>query len=337
MTDPDTIRSRFVGAVVGQALGDAMGFALEGRPGDETLAGRAVTELASHPSGAFPVGQYTDDTQMARAILLSLVERGCVDEADIARKFASLWAEGTIVGRGIACTEAAERIIAGVSWKQSGAEAGRAGNGAAMRAAPLGLYLHAAEPAELRAKVVSTSRITHTDPRAQAGAVAVAAAVASNVTAESIDREHLCGLLVEHTGAVDAGFATHMERLPRWLDAAEEDALAEIRCAGLAAGAQPDWPGISPFVIPTVLVSLYAFMRTPSDWREAVRFVIAAGGDVDTTGAITGAIAGAFLGEGALPQDLARQVNDRSEDDYGVLVDLAHRLFELVSPHGCIS
>jgi ADP-ribosylglycohydrolase len=52
-------------------------------------------------------------------------------------------------------------------------------------------------------------------------------------------------------------------------------------------------------------------------------------GDVDTTGAITGAVSGAFNGSGAIPSELARQVNDRGRYGYDYLVHLAERLWEL--------
>jgi hypothetical protein len=61
-------------------------------------------------------------------------------------------------------------------------------------------------------------------------------------------------------------------------------------------GLQPDytdfWNGISPFVTSSVLWSLYSFLRSPDDYWEAICTAIAVGGDVDTTAAMTGAIAG---------------------------------------------
>jgi len=86
---------------------------------------------------------------------------------------------------------------------------------------------------------------------------------------------------------------------------------------------------INPLVIPTVSAALYAFLRTPKDWVESVRWVFALGGDVDTIGAITRAISGAFSGIGAIPQNLAHLVNDHGRYGYDYLSGLAKRLWEL--------
>jgi poly(ADP-ribose) glycohydrolase ARH3 len=86
---------------------------------------------------------------------------------------------------------------------------------------------------------------------------------------------------------------------------------------------------IGQSIIPTILIALYAFLRTPTNWVESVRWVIALGGDVDTTGAITGAISSAFNGIDAIPSGMARQVNDPGDYNATYLIDLAERLWEL--------
>src|SRR5690606_19996086 len=85
------------------------------------------------------------------------------------------------------------------------------------------------------------------------------------------------------------------------------------------------WPGISPFVIPSVLWSLYAFLRSPDDYFETICTAIAVGGDVDTTAAMAGAISGAYLGEGALPAHLVERVHDQARWTFEDARRLAHR------------
>jgi len=324
---------RFTGCILGQAVGDALGFPVEGYGPARTSA--AVTpfpgDFIPHPCGLFPPGQYTDDTQMMRAILTSLVERGTVDPEDIAARFVPLWREGEIVGRGRATTEAVQRLMAGVPWYRSGAPAPRAGNGSAMRTAPLGLWLYD-DPVALAQAAADVSRITHADPRCLAGAVAISAAVAYAVGHDAIETNSLVAFVASLARPRHAEFAALIEHLPRWLEMDEPTAVREIRNAGLPPGEEPTWPGISPFVVPTVLVCLYAFLRTPADYREAMRFVIAQGGDVDTTGAITGAISGAFTGLQAMPQGLARAVTDRGRHGYEELRALAEHLWRRKHP-----
>jgi len=324
---------RFTGCILGQAVGDALGFPVEGRPAEQTTA--AITPFPNHftphPCGLFPPGQYTDDTQMMRAILASLVEQGQVNPGDIAARFVPLWRDDEIVGRGGATTEAVLRLMAGVSWRESGTPAPRAGNGSAMRTAPLGLWLYD-DPAALAQTAADVSRITHTDPRCLAGAVAISAAVAYAVSHDAINTDSFITFVASLARPYHADFAALIERLPRWLEMNEPAAIREIRLAGLPPGQRPDWPGISPFVVPTVLVCLYAFLRTPADYRETVRFVIAQGGDVDTTAAITGAISGAFNSIEAIPESLIRTVTDRGCHGYDELYSLAEQLWALKHP-----
>jgi ADP-ribosylglycohydrolase len=324
---------RFTGCILGQAVGDALGFPVEGQPAAQTAA--AVTPFPGrfppHPCGFFPPGQYTDDTQMMRVILTSLVERNQVDVEDIATRFASLWREGEIVGRGRATTEAVQRLMAGVSWHESGTPAPRAGNGSAMRTAPLGLWLYD-DPAALARAATDVSRITHADSRCLAGAVAVSAAVAYSVCHGAIDVGPFIRFVADLARPYHAGLTALIETLPHWLETGEIAAVREIRRAGLPPGQRPDWPGISPFVVPTVLICLYAFLRTPADYGETVHFVIAQGGDVDTTGAIAGALSGAFNGIEAVPDSLARAVTDRGCHGYGSLRALAEELWTLKHP-----
>ena len=324
---------RFTGCILGQAVADALGFPVEGWPAEQTAA--AVTpfpdHFTPHPCGFLPPGQYTDDTQMMRTILTSLVEQGQVNPEDIAARFVPLWRDGEIVGRGGATTEAVLRLMAGVSWRESGTLAPKAGNGSAMRTAPLGLWLYD-DPAALAQAAADVSRITHADSRCMAGAVAISAAVAYAVSHDAIDTGSFITFVASLARPYHAGFATLIERLPHWLEMDEPAAVREIRLAGLPPGQRPNWPGISPFVIPTVLVCLYTFLRTPADYCETVRFVIAQGGDVDTTGAIAGAISGAFNSIEAVPESLARAVTDQGRHGYDELRALAESLWALKHP-----
>ena len=108
-----------------------------------------------------------------------------------------------------------------------------------------------------------------------------------------------------------------------------EEAVTLISTCGIEPGHENTWDGISPFVVGSVLWSLYSFFRSPDDYMETMRTSIAVGGDVDTTAAMAGAISGAYLGIDALPMDLARRVTDRDTWGYTELVDLAHRCHDL--------
>jgi ADP-ribosylglycohydrolase len=265
---------------------------------------------------------------MMRAILESLVERQTDDPADIAARFVTLWRDGTIVGRGQATTDAVLRLMRGIPWTESGTPPPRAGNGSVMRTAPIGLFHHD-YPRAAAKSAADVSRITHADPRCLAGAAAISVAVSWNVHHDTLNLPSFLNYVADLTRRYDTETADLIARqLPECLTGDENSAVAEIRRAGLPPGRQPDWSGVSPFVIPTVLAALYAFLRTPSDWVESVRCVISFGGDVDTTGAITGALSGALNGIEAIPPQLARKINDRGSYGYDYLAGLAEKLWE---------
>jgi len=131
--------------------------------------------------------------------------------------------------------------------------------------------------------------------------------------------------LAEWVGVIDAEFARYILALREWIGLCPEDAFPPISRCGLEPDYQDHRAGISPFVVGSVLWSLYSFFRSPDDYLETVQTAIAVGGDVDTTAAMAGAISGAYLGIRAVPTELASRVTDQGTWRYADLVDLAHR------------
>ncbi|MBA3474851.1 MAG: ADP-ribosylglycohydrolase family protein [Rubrobacter sp.] len=327
---PDELR--YSGSLIGQCLGDALGFVVEGEPPEvcreyveETLkAGRAV----EHGRDPFPFGQYSDDSQLARELLQSYAERGRFDPRDYARRIAMIFVENRIVGRGRATEQAAWRLAAGAPWEEAGTPSPSAGNGSAMRAGPIGLLFSEDTKNMVRA-VHDQGRITHRDPRCSAGAVAIAGAVAMAVRSEEIETEQFLSQLAEWAAPFEESVADALRQLVEWVPLPAEEAATLV--SGI--GHNPDYPdevrGISPFVTTSVLWSLYSFLRSPGDYWETVCTAIGVGGDVDTTAAMAGAISGAYLGLDAIPQGWARYVTDRGTWGYDELVELAHHCHRL--------
>ena len=310
---------QFVGALVGCAVGDALGAPLEGRSRQEIAK---VTDLTAgfHPYRAYSVGQYTDDTQQTIAIARSIVDSGGVDGATIAREFVKLWESGEIVGQGPVADRAVKRLIAGTSWQEAAGADDSPLNGAAMRVSPIGLWNF--DCTDQLAKDARTSSIvTHRHPMAIAGAIAIATAVARASTSNSIDTADFLRLTSQSIAQQSPGFAEHILALRDWLELDETAALAAI----VSASGQRPHPrgfGIAALVEPTVLASLYAFLKHPNDYCATVDRAIRVGGDVDTTAAIAGAICGAHNGVDAIPGHLVAEVKDRAE-----VQDLGARLF----------
>lgn len=324
---------RLTGAILGQALGDALGFVVEAEPPsvarsyveDWLRRGRAGDRSSPH----FPFGQYTDDTQLARELLCSFREARGWSPAIYAARLARLFAEQRDVGAGQGTRSAARRLLEGAPWTASGTPPPYAGNGSAMRAGPLGLLFsdwRAVGPAARE-----QSRITHQDPRCGAGAVAVALAV--GIAAR--DRPVMPAEFLEEIAAAiepdDASFARAVSALFRWIGLAPEAAAARLQDSHLDPAHQIS-QGISAFVIPSVVWSLYAFLHSPDDYWETICTAIGVGGDTDTMAAMAGAMSGARAGAVALPATLVARVHDRGAWGAEDLAQLARGCAALVEP-----
>jgi ADP-ribosylglycohydrolase len=200
------------------------------------------------------------------------------------------WFASLPAGTGMATAKACIRLWLCFGSKRSGVFS--AGNGPAMRSAIIGVYFNDS-PSKRREFVRAATRITHTDPKAEVAAQAVAECAAWASGDRSVSQNELLrelrGLSVE----------------PEWLRAFDLigqhlEISSPVRDF---AGAMNLSGGVTGYAFHTVPVAVYSWFRHPSNFREALVSVLDCGGDTDTVGAITGALAGATLGCAAIPQD----------------------------------
>src|SRR5258708_34029272 len=96
-----TQHERFAGCLIGQCLGDALGFPVE--KASAGVCGKYIEEfvkagkMLANSRGPFAVGQYTDDSQLARELVLSFVACRGFDPSDYASRLATLFVEGRVV------------------------------------------------------------------------------------------------------------------------------------------------------------------------------------------------------------------------------------------------
>ncbi|NWF76038.1 MAG: ADP-ribosylglycohydrolase family protein [Nitrospirae bacterium] len=327
-------RDQFSGCLIGQCLGDATGFVVEGfsaeacqRYIEDFLLTEKVVSFGRFP---FPFGQYSDDSQLARELLLSYVDCKKFDPENYAKRLMRIFIERRVVGFGYSTRQAALKLAEGISWEESGTPSPSAGNGSAMRAAPIGLIFFD-NPKALIQAAHDQGRITHKDLRCSAGAVAVSGAVAIVLKNKQIDGESFINSLCDLTGEIDTDFTSELQKLKQWSLLPPREAVLFISRAGIDPEyiEEDGWRGITPFVISSVLWSLYCFIRTPDDYWQTICTAISAGGDVDTTASMAGAISGAYLGLGAIPSEPAHQLTDRGNWKFDELVELAHKCYEI--------
>lgn len=282
-----------------------MGAPFEGLWAEDIPSAQSLVASFDHYDG-FPTGQYTDDTQLTLATIESIVQQGEIVVPDIARSIAELWRHHTVIGPGGACTQAAERYLASGEHHGMGAPVGQAGNGTAMRTAALGLWF-SEDHSSLVSTVADISRLTHQDPRSVAGGVVVALAANLLASDPGIDGTDLCDRLADAIHDISLELAELLRALPTQVNTPGGKQF--IASAGQASAEFPE-PIISPFVIPTVLASIACMIQNRDSWADAVTSAIRSGGDVDTLGAIVGALAGAVHGIEGIPKNLVLGVKD---------------------------
>jgi ADP-ribosylglycohydrolase len=282
--------SHIVGCLLGTAIGDALGLPYEG------LSPRRARRLFGPPDRHRLLpgrGMVSDDTEHACMVAQSLVA-SAGDLEVFARALSRrlrFWLLGVPAGTGWATLRSILRLWAGFGPDRSGVRS--AGNGPAMRAAIIGAAID--DPERLRALVRISSRMTHTDPRAERGAIAVA----------------LAAHLVSRNNAVSGGefLRALQDSLP-----GEEDELVPLLRNVVSSVEQGQSPaafaetlglagGVSGYVYHSVPVALHAWLANPRDFRAAVTAVIRCGGDTDSTGAIVGGIVGAAVGKDGIPAE----------------------------------
>jgi poly(ADP-ribose) glycohydrolase ARH3 len=304
----------FIGSAVGTLVGDAFGAAVEGwSPGAIKKRYGMLTEPLA--------GRYTDDTQMMIGLMEALLEDSNFSPEVAAEKF--LINFDPTRGYGGRIFGVMDRISKGIPVAEVGTDSW--GNGAAMRIAPVGFFFYDDRERLVEASIKS-ARITHTHPIGVLGAITQAAAVAGAAQAAREGREIVTDDFVDevlgYLDGVDAGEAhpLYVRELSR---------LKGIAPGGIEKGIELI---VSLFprdvsAIGAVPASIGAFLLA-KNFSDAIIIAVNAGGDCDTTGAMAGAIAGAYWGKDALPASwLAVMENEGKGLDY--VINTAHRLVEL--------
>jgi ADP-ribosylglycohydrolase len=320
---------QFTGALLGLAIGDALGRPTEGRrhneiretPRDELLRFRGYHERRFERP--FPPGSWSDDTQQALLLADSLVAARGLDGRDFADRMHALWRSGVARGYGRVYQKAMERRDAGQPWDAVAVD-DDVMNGAAMRIVPLGLF-YWFDPDQLTDAAARSSRVTHSHPAAVAGAAGVALAVAYALTHAEVHPERLVEHIQRHIRPLDALTAEHLNVLGRAREKEWDDAfgvLSEVPDFASPAVKGRGF-GVGGMTISLLLISLYLFLHGAGDYLRAVEGAIVLGGDTDGTAATAGALCAAWRGASALPADLAATVEER-ERIY-VLAHLLHQ------------
>lgn len=328
-------RDLFRGSLLWGAVGDAMGRPFEGWPAAAIVdrIGRRGPRTYEKWRGwcAGPTGTITDDTQLTMAVAESLVaSRGVFDEEDFIRRLVAWLPQARGAGR--ATTRAIEQIKTDTPWHEA-ASTKAAGNGAAMRAAPIGL-VHAFDPtlSDLVVDAVLFSAPTHGHPAGVAGAAVLAAGVGYLVRSralaeESLDVDEFIELIVTVADALAPDPVTERRHSYR------EVTLGERLRQAADVETDPEilfddfWSGA--FIVESLPCAINAFLRSPDDPMQVLHTALRAGHDVDTIASMAGNLAGAWTGADALRRACGEWWAELEDRDR--LIDLADGLFEIAT------
>lgn len=279
-------QDRFRGALLGLAVGDALGTTLEFRaPGTF----QPLTDMVGGGPFQLKAGQWTDDTSMALCLADSLIACCGIDLDDQAKRYVGWWRNGvnSVTGEcfdiGNTVRSALETYSVTGNPKAGSTDAMSAGNGSIMRLAPVPMYFARERKVAVQAAAES-SWVTHGAPEAVDACRLMAAILVGFLHGHSKDDVLSEDFLSSFDGLDLPSMAPEIRKLA--LGSYKTLAKDQIRGTG--------------YVVRSLEAALWSFWHSDS-FEQGALIAVNFGDDADTTGAIFGQMAGACNGAQAIP------------------------------------
>lgn len=288
----EAIRNRAIGALVGLAVGDAVGTTLEFKP---KPSHPILTDMVGGGPFKLKPGQWTDDTSMALALADWLANDTDLDAAELASRFVR-WYEngeysctGTCFDIGNATRAALDRFIDFGEPLAGSADPRSAGNGALMRLSPVAIRFW--NDRERLAEIAEVQTLTTHG--------------AQECVDASVKFAHLLA------------------------DVISGKPLSDVLRSDLVTDIRSKWRGVhrneirgTGYVVDCLNAALWAVSRT-TNFRSAILLAANLGDDADTTAAVAGQLAGAVYGVSGIPAEWLERLAWRSK-----IEAMAHQLFK---------
>jgi ADP-ribosylglycohydrolase len=296
-----TSEDRAVGALLGLAVGDAVGTTLEfKRPGTF----EPITDMVGGGPFRLPAGAWTDDTSMALCLAESIVDTGGMDLTDQLRRYVAWRRDGYLSSTG-RCFDIGNTTSRQLSRFERTGEAidpdpdpDAAANGSLMRLAPVPIRWHA-DPGEAAERSAESSRTTHAADR-------------------PVDA---CRVLGAMTAALIAGEPAEWVFDPSFWQWGPLDPAVEAIARGSWVGKEPPAIRGTGYCVDALEAAIWA-VAGAEGLREAVLRAANLGDDADTTAAIAGQLAGARWGRSGIPAEWLDRLELRER-----IEELARSLF----------
>ncbi len=296
------LRDRYVGCLVGLAVGDALGAPLEfmARPEIAATFGEVRDFIGGGWLNVEP-GEYTDDTQLAIAVAETLLECGQVCPERVVSRLVD-WLNTGPKDVGQITRTAIGYHAQRLPWQEIGPRVQEefpgmsAGNGCIVRAVPVGLF-RLNDPAALVQESLTLASLTHTNPLSVWSVVAVNLAIVELLHDRSADlHARVAAMIPEKEVAKTIRTAPTLTR-------------RTVRSGG--------------YVLDTLGAAFWALTQG-STFEDVLVAAVNLGDDADTVGAIAGALAGARDGGKAIPRSWLSQLRHGE-----ILTELARALYRL--------
>lgn len=280
----------FAGVLLGTAVGDALGLPAE------NLSPSRIRRLWKGDWRMrlfFGRGMISDDTEHTLMVAQALLSRS--DDSNAFQRSLGWklrwWFICLPGGVGLATAKACLKLWVGFPANRAAVKS--AGSGPAMRSAIIGAYF-ADDEKRRREFVLASSRLTHRGWQAEVAAMAIAECTALAIQTQA-------SLTIEPVLPMLRGLSEEHE-WQSWLSQiasslSRDMSVEEFACA---AGLEK---GVTGYALHVVSVAIYAWLRHPKDFRNAMIGALECGGDTDTVGAILGALAGVTVGKRGIPED----------------------------------
>jgi ADP-ribosylglycohydrolase len=304
-------QSRYHGALLGLAVGDALGTTLEFQPAGSFAP---IQDIVGGGPFQLQAGEWTDDTALALCLAESLVLCGAFDAYDQMQRYVRWMDEGYYSVKGYCFDIGGTTARALNRFKATdnpfAGDRDGAGNGSLMRLAPVPLAF-AATPVQAIQRAGDSSRTTHGAPQAVDACRYLAALLVGAV--QGVSKADL--LAPAYTPAQGI-----------WEQPALHPEIDAIAAGSYKHKHPPDIRG-GGYVVASLEAALWAFYHSES-FREGCLLAVNLGDDADTTGAVYGQLAGAYYGSQGIPADWRACIamDERIEE-------LAAELFALAYPH----
>lgn len=290
------LQSKFRGALLGLAVGDAVGTTLEFRPPGSFAK---IDDMVGGGPFHLAAGEWTDDTSMALCLAESLVEKQAFDPVDQLQRYtrwakdAHLSSNGHVFDIGTTVQAALAKFAKTRESYCGSSDPWSAGNGSLMRLAPVPLFF-AHSPMEAIERSGESSKTTHGAASAVDACRYFGGLIVGAI--RGITKEEL---LSDRYAPVEGYWRTN--RLVHEID--------EIAAGSYKRLEPPEIKGTG-YVVKCLESALWAF-HSSHTFRNGCLLAVNLGDDADTTGAVYGQIAGAYYGEDGIPEDWRRKLARR--------------------------